>query len=293
MEIHLASMENITAWAFRSLCSSASDSYTGMLSLTNLVKRNNTWDEVDTYKIEGQRQWIQVATSKELECAKFIERLNQEIINHPEKDNVYGIQLNCSCPSQNLIRIGQGPALIKRSTKVCNLIKELLKQNKYKVGIKLRLGLNEMEVKQGKILTLLAEIEKIAKDNPNFTNVTIHLKHAGEHSSSPYDYSKLNKIASYNLPLVINGGVKTAEEINKLIEQVSPANRKNIKGFMLGREALKNPSCFSEIIAKLENSESKEKTAQELKSEFTHLCKKHMPKPIYLATIKEKCPWAR
>ena len=54
-------MENITAWAFRSLCNGASDSYTGMLSLTNLVKRNNTWEEVDTFKIEGQRQWIQVA----------------------------------------------------------------------------------------------------------------------------------------------------------------------------------------------------------------------------------------
>ena len=39
MEMHLASMENVTCWAFRKLYSGASDSYTGMFSLTNLVRR--------------------------------------------------------------------------------------------------------------------------------------------------------------------------------------------------------------------------------------------------------------
>ena len=76
--------------------------------------------------------------------------------------------LYCSCPSPQLIRIGQGPALIKRSTKVSNLIRELLKQNNYKVSIKLRLGLNEIELKQRKIFTLLKELGKIAKENSNF-----------------------------------------------------------------------------------------------------------------------------
>jgi len=284
METHLASMENITCWAFRKLCRGASDSYTGVLSLTNLLKRNNTWDEIDLFSIEGQRQWIQIATSKEVECASFIKKLGEETKKHPEKDNVYGIQLNASCPSQNLIRIGQGPALIKRTTKVCNLLNELLKQSKYKVGIKLRLGLNETEVKQRKIFALLKELEKIAKDNSNFTNVVIHLKHAQESSSSEYDYSLLNELASYNLPIVINGGIKNSDDIKKLMEAISPENKKNIKGVMIGREALKNPDCFFEInkIVTL---------GRDLKAEFNALCKEHMPKPIYLETIKEKCAW--
>jgi tRNA-dihydrouridine synthase len=282
METHLASMENITCWAFRKLFKGASDSYTGMLSLTNLVKRENTWEEIDTFPIEGQRQWIQVATSKETECFAFLRKLEEEIKKHPEKGNIYGIQLNCSCPSPNLIRIGQGPALIKRSTKVSNIIKELLKQNKYKVGIKLRLGLNETEIKQRKIFNLFRELEKIAKDNPNFTNVTIHLKHAQESSSSEYDYSLLNELASYALPLVINGGIKNSEDFTKLIETVALENRKNIKGFMLGREALKNPDCFSEI----------SRSPREIKAEFITLCKQHTPKAIYIETIKEMCVWA-
>lgn len=284
-------MENVTCWAFRKLCKGSTDSYTGILSLTNLVKRANTWDEIDTFAIEGQKQWIQVSTSKETECFAFLKKLEDEIKNHPEKDNVYGIQLNASCPSPNLIRIGQGPALIKRSTKVSNLLKELLKQNKYKVGIKLRLGLNDMEVKQRKIFTLFAEIEKIAKDYPNFTNVTIHLKHAQESSSREYNYSLLSELASYNLPLVINGGIKNSQDVKKLLEMVSPENRKNIKGVMLGREALKNPNCLSEINKELNNTPFNEMGFQEIKREFNNFCKQHMPKPIYFSTIKEVCPW--
>jgi tRNA-dihydrouridine synthase len=288
MEIHLASMENITCWAFRKLCTGATDSYTGMLSMTNLVKRNNTWEEIDTYSIEGQRQWVQVATSKEIECSKFFQRLEEEIKKYPQKDNIYGIQLNCSCPSKNLISIGQGPALIKRPTKVSNLIKELLKQNKYKVGIKLRLGLNSLEVKQRKIFTLLKELEKIAKDNPNLVNVTIHFKHAQESSSTKYDYSLINEIASYNLPLIINGGIKNSEDIAKLIDMVSPENRKNIKGFMLGRIALENPNCFSEIKSLFDKIDFSKRDFKEIKLNFDKLCNEHMPKAVYLKTIKER-----
>jgi len=290
MEIHLASMENISCWAFRRLCK-VSNSYTGMLSLSNLIKRSNTWDEIDTYPIEGQKQWIQIATSKESDCAKFLVKIEEEIKKHPEKDNIYGIQLNCSCPSPNLIRIGQGPALIKRSTKVGNIIKELLKQNKYKIGIKLRLGLNKTEVDQRKIFSLFKELEKIAIDNPNFANVTVHFKHAQESSSSKYDYSFLNELASYNLPLIINGGVKTKEDIKKLIESISPENRKNIKGIMLGREALKNPDCFLELTETPSGPETIIRNSIKIKEDFNSLCKEHPPKPIYLKTIKERCAW--
>ena len=293
MEYHLASMENVSCWAFRNLFFGVTDSYTGMLNLTNLVKRNNSWEEVDTFFIKGQRQWIQVATSKESDCAAFIKKLDLEIKKNPQIGNIYGIQLNCSCPSPNLIKIGQGPALIKRPNKVSNLLKELLKQKKYKVGIKLRLGLNAIEVKQRKIFTLFRELEKIAKDNANFTNVTIHFKHAQETSSSEYDYSLLNELASYNLPLIINGGLKKSEDINKLIQSVSKKNRKNIKGIMLGRVALKNPNCFLDINQDFNDNKLIKRNFEEIRNEFQNLCKQHMPKTIYLEKIRERCVWMK
>jgi tRNA-dihydrouridine synthase len=122
--------------------------------------------------------------------------------------------------------------------------------------------------------------------------VTIHLKHAQESSSEEYDYLLLDELASYNLPLVVNGGIRNSEDIKKLMKSVSPENRKNIKGVMLGRKALKNPDCFSEISNSFNGSQFAGRNLGQIKAEFNELCKQHMPKAIYIKTIKEKCSWA-
>ena len=70
MELHLASMENISCWAFRNLVKGPTDSYTGALSL-NFILRKREWKEVDLFPIPQERQWIQIATSKEEECRKL------------------------------------------------------------------------------------------------------------------------------------------------------------------------------------------------------------------------------
>lgn len=288
MELHLASMENITCWAYRSLFSSATDSYTGVLSMSNLIKRNNAWKEIDTFEIKNQRQWIQVATSKEKECAEFIKTLSEEVKKEPQKDNVYGIQLNASCPSPNLIRIGQGPALIKRSLKIANLLKELLKQDKFKIGIKLRLGLNYEEVKQRKILRLFEELEKIG--DPNLARISVHFKHAGQKSKEAYDYGLLKELDSHHLPLIINGGINTPGDFNKIIGTFQV---KNVKGLMMGRATFEDQNIFTEFSNKLNQTNIANKSLTETKKEFEELCKKHQPPQIYLETIKKYCPWAR
>lgn len=288
MEFHLAPLENVSCWAFRSLCRGATDTYTGMLSLSNLVKRNNVWKEVDTFPITGQRPWIQIATSKETECAAFIKRLQEELKNNPEKDNVYGIQLNASCPSPALIRIGQGPALIKRANKISNLIKELLKQDKFKVSIKVRLGLNQSEVEQKKICTLFEHLAKI--NNPNFTGVTVHFKHAQQKSSEPYDYSILKDLLRYNIPIIINGGINTARDFSEIVKNLP---EDNIKGLMVGRAAMQDPDALAKISNELIASTQTARTVDEIKKEFDSLCKTHTPNQIYLDTIKEYCAWAK
>lgn len=281
MEFHLAPLENVSCWAFRNLCKGSTDNYTGMLSLSNLVKRNNAWKEVDTFSIQGQRQWIQIATSKETECAAFIKRIREEIKNNPEKDNVYGIQLNASCPSPALIRIGQGPALIKRAHKISNLIKELLKQDKFKASIKVRLGLNQHEVEQKKIFTLFEHLEKI--NDPNFTSVTVHFKHAQQRSSEPQDYSMLKELLQYHLPLIINGGITTATDFKEITKNIS---QNNIVGLMIGRAAMQDPDALAKVSNELCGTELVNRSVSEIKTEFDSLCKIHAPNPIYLETIK-------
>ena len=286
MEIHLASMENVSCWAFRKLCQGITDSYTGVMSMNYLITRSKAWREVDTFKILGQRQWIQFATSKEKECSEFLARLKHELANDIEKDNIYGLQLNLASPSKNMINLGQGPALIKRPKKVASLVQELLKQDKFKVSIKTRLGLNYEELKEGKIFSLLEELEKI-KD-PNFSQVVVHFRHAREESFKPYDYSLLNKILEFKIPIIINGGIKNYQDFEN-IQKNYKSNK--IAGLMIGREALKNPDCFVEISNILNNTNLKLRSKEQIKEEFGKLCQEHVPREIYLEKIKEFCEW--
>lgn len=288
MEIHLAALENVSCWAFRSLCKGATDSYTGVIPMSNLTRRNNAWKEVDTFAIEGQRQWIQVTTSNEKECADFIKKLDEQLLKEPGKANVYGIQINASSPSPELIGVGKGTALVKRATKVSNLLKELLKQDKYKVSIKARLGLNKEEVRQGKLLDLFEQIEKI--QDKNLVNVTVHFKHAQQRSEEQYDYSMLKQLTSYNIPLILNGGIKNASDFSRITKNVE---KKNIIGLMIGRAGMENPNCFTEMSNELNGTTLPKRNLEEIKKEFYELCKKHEPTPVYLKNIKHFCEWAR
>jgi tRNA-dihydrouridine synthase len=289
MEIQLASMENVTCWAFRKLMQGVTDSYTGIFSMNYLITRAKAWREIDTFKIENQRQWIQVATSKEKECSDFLKEIDLRLKLEPEKDNVYGLQLNLSCPSPNIIKIGQGPALIKRTKKVASLLNELLKQDKYKISLKTRLGLNETELREKKILNLFSELETI-KDK-NFTEVVVHFKHAKQSSSLDYDYSLLKELADFDIPLVINGGIKTYTDFNNIMKTLNSQQRRNIKGLMIGREALKNPDCFVGISNMLNNTLLNQRTLEQINIELKALCQEHIPKDIYINRIKELCSW--
>jgi len=344
MEIHLASMENVTCWAFRKLCKGATDSCTGMMSANYLIRRSKAWKEVDMFPIDGQRQWLQIATSKEKECSELLARLERELSTFPQKNSLYGIQLNASCPSPEVVNLGQGGALMKRPKKIISLIQELLKPqdllaltnldgaqepkhiqgfltpHKFKVSLKIRLGFNIFEAKKS-ILVLLEELQKI-KD-PNFSHVVIHFKYASEQSFTPYNYSILNEICQFKVPLIINGGINNYNDFKKIISSIPKNN--NIKGFMIGREAINNPDCFASILNSMHNITKPlrlrralgdpgeiDKTNSSLKagdfsrglnnpvrtpdkilSEFKELCEQHPPKDIYLKKIAEFAPWAK
>lgn len=289
MEIHLASMENVSCWAFRKLMQGITDSYTGVFSMTYLVKRAKAWREIDTFKINGQRQWIQVATSKEKECIDFLKEIDERLKFEPEKNNVYGIQLNLSSPSPSIVKIGQGPALIKRTQKVVSLINELLKQNRFKISIKTRLGLNENEVKERRIIKLFEELKKI--NNPNLTEVVVHFKHAKQPSFAEYDFSMLKELCQFNIPIVINGGINNYNDFNNIMQTLTPDERKNIKGLMIGREALRNPDCFVDISNILNKTALEKRSFEKINSDFKRLCEEHMPREIYLEKIKRLCSW--
>jgi tRNA-dihydrouridine synthase len=118
----------------------------------------------------------------------------------------------------------------------------------------------------------------------------VHFKHAREPSYTPYDYSFLKRISEYKIPIIINGGVNSYSDFMKIIQNIP---NKNVIGFMMGREALKNPNCFIESSKILNNKNFEPKTSDQIKKEFEDNCKLHLPKEVYVKTIIKSCPWAK
>jgi len=251
------------------------------------VKRNNAWKEIDTYALPGQRQWIQIATSKEADCTAFLAKLEEHLNEFPEKDHVYGIQLNASCPSPALISIGQGPALIKRATKMATLVNALLK-GRFKVSVKVRLGLNEFEAKQRKLVYLFSAFEKIT--HPNFSGVTVHFKHADQKSADAYDYTLIKDLCKFKVPMIVNGGIKSYVDFIRIIEGVDTSS---IKGFMVGRAVMENPDAIAMIRKEMDGTTFTPRSPAAIKEEFEMYCTMHEPAPKYVEKIRKYCPWAR
>jgi tRNA-dihydrouridine synthase len=111
--------------------------------------------------------------------------------------------------------------------------------------------------------------------------MVVHFKHAREPSYTPYDYSMLKRLSNFRIPLIINGGINNHANFISIIEKQG-ANKKNILGYMLGREALKNPDCFGG-----------RRTSDQIAKEFEDNCKLHLPKEIYVKTIQKYCAWAK
>ena len=150
------------------------------------------------------------------------------------------------------------------------------------------MGLNQQEIQQKKLLTLLEHLKKI--NNPNFTSITIHFKHAQQKSTEPYNYSMIKEIQKYGLSIIINGGIKTTTDFKEIIKNIA---LNNIAGVMIGRAAIQNPDALAKISNELCRTTLKNRSSKEIKQEFDALCKIHNPNQIYLETINKYCPWTK
>jgi len=118
----------------------------------------------------------------------------------------------------------------------------------------------------------------------------VHFKHAREPSYTPYDYSFLKRLSSYKIPIVINGGINNYNDFMRITKD---ANKINVKGFMMAREALRNPDCFIESSRILNKMNFSYRNPEQIAREFEANCKIHLPKEGYVKTIQKYCPWAK
>jgi len=116
-------MKNISCWAFRALFPEATDSYTEMLNLKEIITlRKRAWDNIDTFPIHNQQQWVQVLTNNVKDMASLPAIFDKFCRDNPERANIYGVCINACCPDPRVISAGEGAALVKRTKRLGDLI---------------------------------------------------------------------------------------------------------------------------------------------------------------------------
>ncbi len=244
----LSPMESVSDFGFRKLCHGhgASLTFIEMLYADAIVRKNKASLElIDSYD-PNIPTGIQLLASKPLTLKKALESIHKF-------PNLSVVDLNFGCPSPEVIRSGNGPALLKRSQRMTELLTVLKKHSPHPCGIKIRLGLNNAD-KKNKIYLRVIE----AANSAGLDYITVHPKTALESSQDPVDHAALQEIIDHAaIPVVGNGFVTDGKSAKKLLDMGCSA-------VMIARAAVGNPWIFEDINGYLDNGAlPKKKTAKD------------------------------
>ncbi len=254
----LSPLEGVSDIGFRALCAElgAGLTWTEMVRAQGITKNNGaTLALIDTFD-QKHPTGLQLMTKSGKELAEALQKLEDLANSNPEQyrhfRNIQAIDLNFGCPSKEIIRIGAGPALLKRKTKMREILEVLSSWKKKQhdnssdnvfkniqaVGCKIRLGLNAMESEQAKVYLQVAEIA----NEVGLDYITVHGRHGQQRSSSPASWKEIREVkAMSRIPVIGNGDVWTKEDMQRMIDTTQ------CDGVMVARTAIRNPWIFREL----------------------------------------------
>ena len=253
----LAPIEDMTSSVFRTTCCKygADLAFTELSKIEALARKNkSTLSRIELK--DNTPTIIQLLGAKEYYFKKFLE-------NFKPSESFMGFNLNLGCPSPQIIQQGQGCAMIRRISKTQRII-NMLKEHGYNASIKMRLGINEKD-KQNKIYLNLIE----AVDADFFV---VHARHGMQGCKDPADFSVYEECVKTGKNIIANGDIKTKEQIEYL-------KKTGVKGAMIGRAAISEPSIFNRLKG------IKSPSLEEIRDEYIQLSAKYNEKPRYRNNI--------
>ena len=143
------------------------------------------------------------------------------------------IDLNMGCPVPNVVKAGEGSALLEDVPRASKII-EACKRSGKVVSVKCRLGMNRNKI-------VIEEFARMCEQS-GADMITVHgrtrdMMYDGE---PLYDQIKLAKQA-VKIPVFANGGIFSKEDAEMMME------RTGADGVMIARYGFENPLIFSEL----------------------------------------------
>jgi tRNA-dihydrouridine synthase len=254
----LAPIEDMTSNSFRTICyrNGADLTFTELIRVEGLARKNkSTWERIklndDTPTV------IQLLGAKEDFYKKFLE------IFEPPKIGFSGFNLNLGCPSPAVLSLGQGCAMVRRINKTKSIV-ELFRKKNYPISIKMRLGINQADKDHKAYINLIKEIDA------DF--FVVHARHGKQNYSEPADFDVYDLCVKTGKPIIANGDIKTKKQI-EFLKSIG------VKGAMIGRAAIVEPTIFNRL--KGNNKQSTDKVIEE----FVRLSENYYEAPKYSKNI--------
>ncbi|MFA9275040.1 MAG: tRNA dihydrouridine(20/20a) synthase DusA [Candidatus Aquirickettsiella gammari] len=170
------------------------------------------------------------------------------------------INLNCGCPSERVQKGAFGACLMAEPTLVADCVKAMRDVVDIDVTVKHRIGINDVD-SYAFVRDFVGQIA-----DAGCRTFVVHARNAILKGLSPkenrevpplkYEYAYQLKKDFPELEIIINGGIKTLDEIDLHLQHVD--------GVMLGREAYHNPYIMSSFDARYYGDDTPARSREEV-----------------------------
>ena len=157
------------------------------------------------------------------------------------------IDINMGCPAPKVVKNGDGSKLLLNLDLAEEIVKEIVKNVKKPVTVKMRKGWNNSNI---------VAVEAAKRfEKAGASAITIHGRTREEYYSGNCDLEIIKQVKeAVNIPVIGNGDIKDISSAIKMFEYTG------VDGIMIGRATLGNPWIFKEIIQGLKEGTKKGQT---------------------------------
>jgi len=191
------------------------------------------------------------------------------------------INLNCGCPSERVQRGAFGACLMKEPQLVADCVKAMRDVVSVPVTVKHRIGVDAVE-EYGFVRDFVGTIADAGCDV-----FIVHARNAILKGLSPkenreipplkYDYAYQLKREFPHLEIILNGGVKTLDEVETHLQHVD--------GVMLGREAYHNPYVLADVDARFYGSSEPALSREAAEAKLIEYCAAELARGTFLGGV--------
>ncbi|MCZ7558240.1 MAG: tRNA dihydrouridine synthase DusB [Bacteroidia bacterium] len=225
----LAPMEDVTDMSFRQICKEfgADIVYTEFVNADGLVRSKKPTKSRRKMLIREEERPVGIQIyggnlDTMLEAASIVEQEEPDIVD-----------INAGCWVKKVAGRGAGAGLLKDLPYMVEMAKAIVNRVKRPVTLKTRLGWDHDSIQIVELARMLEDV--------GIQALTVHCRTRQQGHSGDPDWSWIPRIkAAVNIPVILNGGVNTPEDVRRAFSETG------CDGVMIARGAIANPWIFRE-----------------------------------------------